>query len=575
MPEGEAVRTINALVHLRNNLGKLPGRIALLAPLLMPLISTANDQAVGLVAEPSPETRIMRNGAPASVGVFERLVVGDEMMLEAGASISLVYFSSRRKENILAPARIRVGADSSEILSGRVEIDILPASAPTSAELTQAGAFRFAGAGAAARRLVPPLSGTARDEIAKAMARYEAWHRDAAATDSFPELYTLSVLDKYGQLEPMPVFLNRLDANARKTGMVADLAARLREQVASRTTATLGITPITGPSGDDLGKELATLLERSPSGSARRWRVAPLQGDALQMTSQTTRSAVLRDAARKVRAEYAVIGIMGLPSVADNLVMRNATECVKTRRDKDGEKTTEQCTEWKPIELSCTRRSAEWRLELSVLDTQSGRTLATDTVRGRASGDGCAALAPPGQDVLFQEARKDLLDKVRELINAKALTSPARFAQPDTMEFNPRTQEEFIAALAKAAEGDIGTACETFRKLTVAERVSSSIAFNAATCEEEAGRFDSALSLYRSAELNGGPARPELAEAIDRVQTLSARSGGASATGQLSATAGRPSSVQEKLQSLALQPTLAPAVDRERRIALEIGRAHV
>jgi hypothetical protein len=539
----------------------------------MPLISVASDQAVGLVAEPSSGSRIMRNGVPAPVGVFERLQIGDEMMLEDGASVSLVYFSSRRKENISAPARIRVGAESSEILSGRVEIDILPASAPISAELAQSGTFRFAGAGATSRRLVPPLSGAARDEIARAMARYEAWHRDAAATDTLPELYVLSVLDKYGQLESMPAFLDRLDVSARRAGMVADLAARLREQVASRTTVTVGITPITSPSGDNIGQELAALLESSPSGSARHWRVAPLQGDALQMTSQTTRSAVLRDAARKARAEYAVIGVMGLPSVADGLIMKNGTECVKTRLDKDGETTTEQCTEWKPTELSCTRRSAEWRLELTVLDTQSGRTLATDTVRGRASGDGCAALPPPGQDVLFQEARKDLLNKVRSLINAKALTSPARFARPDAMEFNPRTQEEFIAALAKAAEGDIGAACDTFNRLAVAERVSSSIAFNAATCEEEAGRFDSALSLYRSAESNAGPSHPEIAEALERVQTLSTNLGGAPGAGQLSATSVRPSSIQEKVQSSLLQPTLATAVERERRIALVIGNS--
>lgn len=522
--------------------------------------TSVDAQPVGMVIEPASGARLLRAGVPNALGTFQRISVGDEIVVESAARVSLLYFANRRRESLTGPARVRIGMDASEVAAGRVDTDVLAGNAPSASELARAGNFRFAHIEASARAISPPLSPAAREELARALTRHEAWRRETAAADPLPDLYVLSVLDKLGQLENMQPYLDRLDAMAGRTSPLAELVLRLRAQSAARTTTTVGVMPFRGDSGEDVGRELATLIENATVPGSRRRRIAPLPADAMQLSSQTTRSAVIRDAARKVSAEYAVFGVMSAPDIIDSAVVRSATECVKTRREgQPGQPVSEQCVEWKPIDIACTRRTAEWRLELSLMEIHSGRTLASDTVRGKASGDGCASLPPPQQAALLREARLDLLTKARELVESKTAGASARFARPDSAIMLPDMQSEFQAALAKAAQGDMGAACSTFRRLALTERGSASASFNAASCEEEAGRYGDALALYRSAESVGGLNQVEVGESVERILALAPDAAVNAATTNVPGT--------------IATSAAAPAATVERRIALVIGNS--
>ena len=506
----------------------------------------AQEVTVAIPYEVAPGATLLRGGQPVPMRLFTRLHAGDEISLDGGARVALLVPQARNTLRAQAPARLRVGADGVEALSGRLDARALPDTAPSAADLRLAGDFHYAYVQDAGRRLVPPLSPQARSRIESLRAGLPAWRRDWPPGDQLPELFTLSVLDRMGQPGDMVPLLDAVTAHPARDPAVADLARRLAARVQSRSSVGLLMLPFAGDRGAGFGMEVQQYLARSGSGASRSMRTIAAAQEVEGLRVPTSRSLAMVRAGQQMEADLVLFGVLLAPRVSDLPVTQPGLKCIKVRRTDLKDRRTEECIEQAPMEIVCTRRTAEWQAQLTLADVASGRTTFSDTVVGTASGDGCGFQTPPPAEDLLQEARQEVMLNIREILSQSLAGIQKRFLTPDSDIRSAGSRQEFGAAIQAALQGDEERACRTFRSLAEVESAASAVVFNAATCEESEGRLEPALRLYRQAA-----SAPGAMEAIERLAALT----GASA--------------------LAEAPVAAVSADAagERRVALVVGNA--
>jgi hypothetical protein len=515
---------------------------ACLAALPLP----AQEAPVAFPYEVSPGTTLLRAGQPLPIRLFSRLHAGDEITLDGAARIAIVVPHARQTQRAQAPARLRVGPDGIEALAGRLQGRALPDAAPSAADLRLAGDFHYAYVQDAGRRLVPPLSPQARSRIERLQAGLPAWRREWPAEDLLPELFTLSVVDRMGQPGDMVPLLDAVNANPARDPAVADLARRLGARVQSRSSVALLMLPFAGDRGAGFAQEVQQYLAQSGSGASRSVRTIAAAQEVEGLRVPASRSLAMVRAGQQMEADLVLFGVILSPRVSDIPVTQPGLKCIKVRRTDVGDQRTEECLDQAPMEIVCTRRSAEWQAQLTLADVSSGRTAFSDTVVGTASGDGCGFQAPPPAENLLQEARQEVLQNIREILSQSLAGVQKRFLTPDTEIRSAASRQEFGAAIQAALQGDEERACRTFRSLAEVESAAPSVIFNAATCEESEGRLEPALRLYRQA-----PSAPGSMEAVERLAAL---------TGSAAAPE-------------APAATLTADAAGERRVALVVGNA--
>lgn len=488
---------------------------ALLALAALPRAAAADESAVAFVYEHSPGTTLLRSGQSAALGPFTRLAEGDELLLDGAARVAIMLPESRRVARAAAPARLRVRADGLEALAGNVDSRSLPDSAPSADDLRLAGDFRYAYAPESARRLVPPVSPQARARVEALLSQLPAWRRDWPAEDLLPELFTLSVIDRIGQPGDMVSLIDALARSGSRDPDVAGLARRLGAQAQARNSVGLLLLPFAGDHGADFTAQVQQFLARAGSGASRSLRALSAAQDVEGLRVASARSTAMVRAGRQMDADLVLFGMVLAPRVSDLAVTQPGLKCVKVRRTQTQDRLVEECLETAPMEIVCTRRTAEWQAQLSVADVAAGRTTFSDTVVGSASGDGCGFQVPPPAEELLQEARLEVMQNIREVLSQSLTGIQKRFLAPTSEIRSAAARQEFGSAIQAALQGDDERACRAFRSLAEVESAEPAVAFNAATCEEAEGRLEPALRLYRN-----GQAAPGAAEAIDRVSAL-------------------------------------------------------
>jgi len=481
----------------------------------------AEEAPVAFPYEISPGITLLRGGQPVALRLFLPLQPGDEVALDGAARIALLVPQARRTERARAPARLRVGPAGIEAVSGSFDTRVLPDSAPSAADLRLAGEFRYAYAQDPGRRLVPPLSPQARSRIERLQAGLPGWRRDWPADDQLPELFTLSVIDRMGQTGDMVPLLDAVAAHPARDPAVADLARRLAARVRSRSSVGLLMLPFAGDHGGGFGAEVQQFLAVAGSGASRSVRTIAAAQEVEGLRVPASRSLAMVRAGKQMEADIVLFGVVLAPRVSDIPVTQPGLKCIKVRRTDLQGRRTEECIDQAPMEIICTRRTAEWQAQLTLADVDSGRTTFSDTVVGSVSGDGCGFQAPPPAEELLKDARQEVLQNIREVISQSLAGIQKRFLAPDAEIRSASARQEFGAAIQAALQGDEERACRTFRSLAEVESAAPAVAYNAATCEESDGRLEPALRLYRQAS----PA-PGAMEAVERLVALAGSSAG-------------------------------------------------
>jgi hypothetical protein len=452
--------------------------------------------------------------------IFSKLQAGDEIALDGASRIALLVPQGRRVERASAPARLRVRPDGIEALSGRLDSRPLPDTAPSVDDLRLAGDFRYAFTQDPSRRLVPPLSPQARSRIERLQVNLPAWRRDWPTEDQLPELFALSVIDRMGQPGDMVPLLDALGRQGNRDPQVADLARRLSSQVQARNSVGLLLLPFGGDRGAEFSAQVQQYLARSGSGASRSVRTIAAAQEVEGLRVPASRSLAMVRAGQQMDADLVLFGVVLSPRVSDISITQPGLKCIKVRWTESQEKRTEECIDQAPMEIICTRRTAEWQAQLSLADVSAGRATFSDTVVGSVSGDGCGFQAPPPAEELLLEARQEVMQNIREVLSQSLAGIQKRFLTPDSEIRSASARQEFGAAIQAALQGDEERACRTFRSLAEVESAAPAVVFNAATCEESEGRLEPALRLYRQA-----PSAPGAGEAIERLAALTGASG--------------------------------------------------
>lgn len=148
------------------------------------------------------------DGGSAAVLPFSKLRVGDTLVLGAGASVQVVYFSSGRRETWTGPAELVVGEAASEARSGAApqvqetdaavgeQLQTLPVLiARAERDRAGQGVVRSGAPAADPRTLLDDEELAA---VAAAKTRYEALRKVFDPRDVLPDVYYATVLRSYG-----------------------------------------------------------------------------------------------------------------------------------------------------------------------------------------------------------------------------------------------------------------------------------------------------------------------------------------------------------------------------------------
>lgn len=327
----------------------------------------------------------------------------------------------------------------------------------------------------------------------------------------------------------------------------------------------ISIGNVSGASGAVVAQELETILLRARVQDRQVFRSVTRGGKADGViTGEVVEAAVSEE--RYSKTDSVCDRYKPLPADAGSFRKMFGKECEISRK----------------VEIPCLRRVARFGLAIRLADTQTSRTVYSDSisrsVKDEACNDESRALVSP--DVLLGQARSAAMQRVRAAIVPTATRIPIELMERDA-EMAGNHRQRFEGALRFAKEERMDRACDMFRELVDAYRTTSiALNYNLGFCEEVDGNAWNADGYYRQADKLTNEPNKLISTALERTKLAIKR---LDAQGKL-----RPDLVASKgsaqLAKPAVQPMLPIAVSasgpippelliEDKRVALVIGNS--
>lgn len=202
--------------------------LRILPILFLALVQTAQAQPAGyaglidrISGQVSARSAAGNTFQPAA---FSRVRDGDELSLAAGAEVQVVYFEARRRELWQGPAKFRVKASGSDLLSGKAATASDIKGAPSRVALAAAGNVQRIG-GLTLRG--GPTRIPDDDAVARARTDYAQWVETAGPQDILPELYMIGFLQERRDREMLAPYVRAMLKKQPERPEVRAIAERL------------------------------------------------------------------------------------------------------------------------------------------------------------------------------------------------------------------------------------------------------------------------------------------------------------------------------------------------------------
>lgn len=146
-----------------------------------------------------------KEGQARKAQPYMRLRHGDKVVLGPGASIRISYTTVSRQESWLGPATFVATSTGGELLKGALpDVVKMPAAVPQKlARISEL--MNTSRVGGLVVRSVKPQTSATQEQVAEAMAAYEAMRAKAVPSDVTPELYLYSVFEELGMTEDLKI----------------------------------------------------------------------------------------------------------------------------------------------------------------------------------------------------------------------------------------------------------------------------------------------------------------------------------------------------------------------------------
>lgn len=146
-----------------------------------------------------------KEGQARKAQAYMRLRHGDRVTLAPGASIRISYTTVSRQESWLGPGVFVATSAGGEVLKGnKPDVTQLPAAVPQKlARISEL--MNTSRVGGLVVRSMKPQTSANQEEIAAAMAAYEAMRAKAVPSDVTPELFLYSVFEERGMTEDLKI----------------------------------------------------------------------------------------------------------------------------------------------------------------------------------------------------------------------------------------------------------------------------------------------------------------------------------------------------------------------------------
>ena len=175
----------------------------------MSLADTAGD--VGLVNALQGDVSYQgKEGPSRKAQAYMRLRHGDKVTLAAGATMRISYTTANRQESWAGPGSFVATSAGGELLKGnKPEISQLPAAVPQKLARVSELMNTSRVGGLVVRSAKAPSAST-KEEVAEAVATYEAMRAKAAPSDVTPELYLYSVFQENGMIDDLKIVARQM-----------------------------------------------------------------------------------------------------------------------------------------------------------------------------------------------------------------------------------------------------------------------------------------------------------------------------------------------------------------------------
>lgn len=165
-----------------------------------------------------------KEGPARKAQPYMRLRHGDKMTLAPGASIRISYTTASRQESWTGPGSFVATSAGGELLKGnKPDVVKLPAAVPQKlARVSEL--MNTSRVGGLVVRSAKAQTASSKEEVAEAVATYEAMRATAATNDVTPELFLYSVFQEHGMADDLKIVAKEMLARQPNNPDIQQLA---------------------------------------------------------------------------------------------------------------------------------------------------------------------------------------------------------------------------------------------------------------------------------------------------------------------------------------------------------------
>ncbi len=259
---------------------------------------------------------------------------------------------------------------------------------------------------------------------------------------------------------------------------------------------------------------------------------------ALKAKKRTYRDLTRPDIARTVgsslKADGIFLGRIVRSGATENTYQETRSRCTQSQPtyNKKGEVTGEVCIKSSEYTVSCIERNAGYEFAPRLIETATGRSIFSDTLKGSATDKGCPDRGRSVQDGagLLAQARKDVLAQIRvalapvenrvavEIMESDSSMLDRLFGDGAGSMRSKESGPKFDSGYEYVKAGRMDKGCEIWKEMEPIENEYAPLLYNIGLCEESSGNEESARDYYTRADKLSITPDKKIAAALARIE---------------------------------------------------------
>jgi len=265
---------------------------------------------------------------------------------------------------------------------------------------------------------------------------------------------------------------------------------------------------------------------------------------ALRAKGRSPKDLALPEVAKAVgsslNADGVFLGNVVRSGTGESPYQESRSQCsqAQTLYNNNNQAVGQKCVRWSQYTVNCIKREASFEFAPRLIETATGRSIFSDTLKGYASDGGCSD-GKAAQDVrsLLAQARQNVLNKIRaalapveshvavEIMEAKSSSGfnklSSELDQLLGRESDKTRQNELDPQFANGVEfakaGRMDRACEIWKTIESVDSEHVPLLYNIGLCEESSGNVLKAQNYYTRADKLSTKPDKRITEALGRI----------------------------------------------------------